>query len=193
MPHPAMSPNHVAVVTGGASGIGLAAAIALRAPRHEGLYRRSRSRPSRRGRSETVGGSARGRGQHPGIVDGCQSRRGCLRPGNRGSKAVRRHRHSDEQCRHPAGQPDVRPGGKLAAHPRRQSLGRDPRLAGLCARHDRARPAGPHHQHRLEAGHHHAARRSRLQRLQGRRESLHRSAAARIAQHRRQPAQRASV
>ena len=27
MPHPAMSPNHVAVVTGGASGIGLAAAI----------------------------------------------------------------------------------------------------------------------------------------------------------------------
>src|SRR5919108_3539748 len=27
MPHPAMSPNHVAVITGGASGIGLAAAM----------------------------------------------------------------------------------------------------------------------------------------------------------------------
>ncbi len=27
MPHPAMSPHHVAVITGGASGIGLAAAM----------------------------------------------------------------------------------------------------------------------------------------------------------------------
>ena len=32
MPHPAMSPNHVAVVTGGASGLGLAAADLDRPP-----------------------------------------------------------------------------------------------------------------------------------------------------------------
>ena len=44
MPHPALVPDAVAVVTGGASGIGLAAATALRRGRAQGLHRRPRRR-----------------------------------------------------------------------------------------------------------------------------------------------------
>ena len=52
------------------------------------------------------------------------------------------------------------------------------------AGHDRQRAAGDDRQHRLEAGHHDAAGRPRLQPVESRREGVHRSAAARAAQHR---------
>ena len=43
MPHPALAPNNVAVITGGASGIGLRGGDAVRASRLAGLHRRCRS------------------------------------------------------------------------------------------------------------------------------------------------------
>ena len=55
MPHPAIAKDNVAVITGGASGIGLAAAVRFAALGHEGVHRRYRRRraegPPRRGLS----------------------------------------------------------------------------------------------------------------------------------------------
>ncbi len=56
-----------------------------------------------------------------------------------------------------------------------------------------ARDVPPDHQHRLETGHHHAARQSRLQRVESGIEGLHRSARTSAAQHRRRAAARASA
>ena len=192
MPHPAMSPDHAAVVTGGASGIGLAAATHFARLGMKVCIADLGTDRLAEAEAKLSAAAPAGRSQHPGVIHRCQSCRRVSALEVAVQEALRRHRHPDEQCRHPARQPDVRAGGKLAAHPRCQSLGGHPRLADLCARHDRTRPARPHHQHRIQAGHHHAARRSRLQRRQGRREGFHRSLAARIAQHRGQPAQRPS-
>ena len=72
-----------------------------------------------------------------------------------------------------------------------EPLGRHPRRAGLRAGDDRARHAGGHRQHRLQAGHHLPARQHRLQRHQGRREGRHRGARPRAPQHRGLPGDRA--
>ena len=62
MPHPALTPDAVAVVTGGASGIGLAAATRFAAGGAQGLHRRSR----RRAAGERGGGDRRrGRRRRP--------------------------------------------------------------------------------------------------------------------------------
>ena len=170
MPHPAMSPDNVAVITGGASGIGLAAAMRFAGLGMKVCIADIGADRLERGRDKTV---IRRHGRRRRCHDRGRRRQPLRRRGGTGSRraeAVRRHRHPDEQCRHRPGQQQLRPAGELAAHSRRQSLGRHPRHAGLCASHDRTRAARPHHQHRLQAGHHHPARQSRLQRLQGRRE-----------------------
>jgi len=48
VPHAAMSPNNVAVITGGASGIGLGRSGAVRRSRNESLHRGFGHQPSRR-------------------------------------------------------------------------------------------------------------------------------------------------
>ena len=193
MPHPAMSANHVAVITGGASGIGLAAAM-----RFAGLGMKVCIADIGAGRlaeaatklsSVAKGGDA---DVMTAEVDVSRFEQvAALEATVR--EAVRRHRHPDEQCRHRPGQQQFWAAGKLAAHSRRQPLGHHSRHAGVRAAHDRTRPARPDHQHRLQARHHHATRQSRLQRLQGRREGDDRSAAARVAQHRGLQDQRASA
>ncbi len=188
MSHPALTPDSVAVVTGGAAGIGLAAAT-----RFAGLGLRVCIADLGADRLASCGGGDfRSRaGRHGKRHDHgmrCQPRRRRPPAGGRRPRPVRRHRRADEQCRHTAGQHHVRPGGELDPRAWRQSVGRDPWLPGLRARHDRARTAGPRHQHRLQAGHYHAAGRSGLQRRQGGREGVYRSAAARVAQHRRRAA-----
>ncbi len=192
MPHPAMSANHVAVITGGASGIGLAAAM-----RFAGLGMKvciADIGAERLAEAATkLSSVAKGGDADVMTAEVDVSRiRGRRQAGSRGAEAVRRHRHPDEQCRHRPRQQQLWAAGELAAHSRRQSLGRHPRHAGICAPHDRTRTARAHHQHRLQAGDHHAARQSRLQCLQSRRESADRGAAARTAQHRGLPDQRAS-
>ena len=183
MPHPAMSPNNVAVITGGASGIGLAAATRFAAIGMKvciadiGADRLAEA-------AATTGIRREGRRcrYHDGLGRRQPLRR-CRGPGSRGAKAVRRHRYPDEQCRHRPRQHQLWSAGELAAYPRGESVGRHSRHAGLCTPHDRTRPPRPDHQHRLQAGHHDAARQSRLQRLEGRREGADGGAAARVAQH----------
>ena len=102
VPHAAMSPNHVAVVTGGASGIGLAAAMRfaqfgmkvciadLGADRlEEAATKLSSVAPGGADSIMTVAVDVS-------RVDDVTA----LQPGG---KAVRRHRYPDEQCRHRPG------------------------------------------------------------------------------------------
>ena len=65
---------------------------------------------------------------------------------------------------------------------RRQFLGRRPRRAGLHRAYAGSGHTGDDRQHRFQAGHHHAARQPRLQCLQGRAEDLHRRVGPRAAQ-----------
>ena len=178
MPHPAMSPGNVAVITGGASGIGLAAAthfaglgmkVCIADIGADRLAEAAATLASRRKRRRRRCHDGHRRRQP------LRRRRGA---GSLGAEAVRRHRRADEQCRHRPGQQQLRTAGELAAHSPGQSVGRHPWHAGVRAPHDRARTARPRHQHRLQAGHHHPARQSRLQCLEGRREGAHRGAAA---------------
>ena len=60
MPHPALTPDAVAVVTGGASGIGLAAATPLRRGGAQGLHRRSRRRAAGAAAAAAIAAAAPG-------------------------------------------------------------------------------------------------------------------------------------
>ena len=192
MPHPAMSPNNVAVITGGASGIGLAAAT-----RFAGLGMKvciadigadRLAEAAAKLASVAKGGAADVMTATVDVsrfddVAGLEA-------------AVQKRFGGTDILMNNAGiGPDSNSFGPLENWQRilaRQPLGHHPRHAGVCAAHDRARAARPHHQHRLQAGHHDAARQSRLQRLEGRREGADRGAAARIAQHAGLQDQRAS-
>ena len=144
MPHPAMSPNHVAVVTGGASGIGLAAAQPFAAMGLRSLHRRPRRRPAfPSGRSRAVSPGPDGPAGVMAGADGREPRRGRSALGSGGSRTVRRHRSPDEQRRRAARQRrcSARP-QSLGPGDRRQPLGRHSRFPHLRARHDRPRAAG---------------------------------------------------
>ena len=192
MPHRAMAKDNVAVITGGASGIGLASAMHFAALGMKVCIADIGDEALKAAEARIAAASPGGGANVMAAKVDVSSRDELIALEARRAKTVRRHRHPDEQCRHLAGRKDVRPAGQLAAPARGQSVGRHPRHAGVRAAHDRARPAGADHQHRLQAGHHHAAGRACLQCQQGRGEGVHRGAAARAAQHRRLQDQRAS-
>ena len=192
MPHAAMSPNNVAVVTGGASGIGLAAA--MRFARLGMKVCIADLTGNRLAEAEAKLLSAAAGGAANVMVLAADVSR--IEDVSVLEAAVRERFGGADILMNNAG---IQPGSQIFGPLEnwRRILGVN--LWGVIhgsqvfAPRMIARTAGPHHQHRLEAGHHHPARRSRLQRLQGRRESLHRGAAARIAQRGGQPDQRASV
>ena len=190
--HPALAANRVAVVTGAASGIGLAAsakfaALGMKVCMADANARRARSRRRESPRERCGPGPRailRRRRQ--------QSRR---RPAaeDLGLRRLRRSRRTDEQRRNRRRRRIVRRSGPLAAHPRRQSLGRDQWGAGFRSRHDQAGDGRGDRQHRLQAGHHLSARRHGLQCLESGGEGRDRGAGARIAQYRRLSRERASA
>ena len=162
MPHPAISPNSVAVITGGASGIGLAAATRFAASGMKvciadiGADRLAEAATKLSSVAPDGGASIMTETVDVSRIDDV----------SRLEAAVQKRFGGTDILMNNAG---IQPGSQifgrnreLAAHPGRQFVGHNPWIAGVCAAHDRARPAGPHHQHRLETGHHHAARRSRL-------------------------------
>ena len=185
MTHPALEPDSVAVVTGGASGIGRAAAV-----RFAGLGLRVCIADLGAERLADAGAAiaaASPAGEDAVLtVETDVSRLDDL---VRLEAAVRDRFGGADVLMNNAG---IEPGtgvfGPADAWKRMLAVnlwGVDPRHPGLRAGHDRPRPARARRQHRLEAGHHHAARQSGLQRLQGRGEGLYRGAGARAAQHRR--------
>ena len=182
MPHPALAPNNVAVITGGASGIGLAAAMRFaRLGLRICIADVGADKLSQAAAQLTAAAPEGAASVMTAVTDVSN-----LDEVARLEAAVRERFGGTDVLMNNAG---IQPGSKMfgpAENWQRilgvEPVGRDQRLAGFCARHDRARAAGPHHQYRLEAGHHHAARRSRLQCFEGGRESLHRSVATRTAQ-----------
>ncbi len=83
MPHVAMSPNHVAVITGGASGIGLAAAMRFAALGMKVCI-------ADLGADRLAEAATKLSSVAPGGADNIMT------AGDRRAKAVRRHRHPDE-------------------------------------------------------------------------------------------------
>ena len=157
MPHPALSSSAVAVVTGGASGIGLAAAKAFA---RLGLRLCIADLGEERvaAAASAVSAVATGGAAHVMTVAIDVSRADEV---TRLEAAVRERFGGTDVLMNNAG---IQPGSAMfgprenwRADPRRQSLGRDQRHAGVRAWHDRARTAWAHHQHRLQTGHHHAA------------------------------------
>ena len=183
MPHPAMSPNNVAVITGGASGIGLAAATRFAAIGMKvciadiGADRLAEA-------ATKLASVAKG-----GAADVMTASVDVSRFDDLAGleAAVQKRFGGTDILMNNAGiGPDSNSFGPLENWQRILAVnlwGVIQRHAGVCTPHDRTRAARPHHQHRLQAGHHDAARQSRLQRLEGRRESADGGAAARIAEH----------
>ena len=100
MPHPAMSPHHVAVITGGASGIGLAAAM-----RFAGLGMRvciadiGAERLAEAGAKLAAAAKGGAADVMTATVDVSKFEEVAeLEAAVR--EEIRRHRHPDEQCRH---------------------------------------------------------------------------------------------
>ena len=186
MIHPALSSGNVAVVTGGASGIGLAAAERFAAM---GLKVALADLPGER-LDAAAHALTRAGGEALAVPTDVSSRDDLRRL----ETTVLDRFGQIHVLMNNAG---VQPGSSLfdGAAAWEQVLavnlwGPDPRRAGLRPRDDRARPARPGDQHRLQAGHHHAAGRPRLQRVQGRREGADRGPGARAAQRARVQAHR---
>ena len=187
-----MSPNNVAVITGGASGIGLAAAT-----RFAGLGMKVCIADIGDDRlaeaAATLASVAKG-----GAADVMTAAVDVSRFDDVAGleAAVQKRFGGTDILMNNAGiGPDSNSFGPLENWQRilaGQSVGRHSRHAGVCASHGRTRAARPRHQHRLQAGHHHPARQSRLQCFEGRREGAHRSPSTRIAEHAGLQDQRAS-
>ena len=185
MPHPAMSPNHVAVVTGGASGIGLAAAA--RFARLGMKVCIADLGTDRLGEAEAKLSAAAPEGAASIMVSSTDVSR--VEDLSALELTVRKRFGGTDILMNNAG---IQPGSQMfgPAENWQRILGVN--LWGVIHGSQAFAPgmiaawsARAHHQHRIQAGHHHPARRSRLQRRQSRRQSLYRSAAARIAQRRR--------
>ncbi len=163
MPHPAMSPNHVAVITGGASGIGLAAAMRFARLGMKVCIADLGADRLAEARSEDRGGARGGAADVMAVAADVSRVEEVSALESAVQQALRRHRCPDEQCRHPAGQPRCSDRSEnwqrmLAVNLWGVIHGTQIFAPGMI---ERGRP-GLDHQHRLEAGHHHAARRSRL-------------------------------
>ena len=183
MPHPALTSGAVAVVTGGAAGIGLAAAkrfavLGLRVC----IADLGRDRLDKA--AKEIGAVAPGGGAG---VMAMEADVGDVAAVTALEAAVRERFGGTDVLMNNAG---IQPGSGVFGPPENWARILGVNLWGVIhgiqafvPAHDRPRPARTRHQHRLEAGHHHAAGRSRLQRRQGRREGLHRGLAARAAQH----------
>ena len=192
MPHPAMSPGNIAVITGGASGIGLAAATHFAGLGMKvciadiGAERLAEA-------AATLASLARG-----GAADVMTATVDVSRFEDVAAleAAVQKRFGGTDVLMNNAGiGPDSNSFGPLENWQRILQVNLWGVIHGTQAfapAHGRTRAARPRHQHRLQAGHHHPARQSRLQCLQGRREGAHRSASARVAQHPRLQDQRAS-
>ena len=179
--HPAIAPGRVAVITGAASGIGLAAAkrfasfgmkVCLADLEGEALKRSA----------EEVAGIAGKAGERSGGRHRC-------RVGARMSRRLKEKVYAAfgevALLMNNAG---TEGGGQIFGDLKRWRAILETNLWGVIngvqvfrACHDRPEEPLRDHQHGIEAGHHHAARQYRLQYLQGRRESLHRGPGARIA------------
>ena len=182
MPHPAMSPNNVAVITGGASGIGLAAAM-----RFAGLGMQVCIADIGEDRLAEAAAklAAVAKGGAANVMTAAVDVSKFEEVAGLEAAVQERFGGTDILMNNAGIGPDSTSFGPLENWQRILNVNLWGVIHGTQAfapAHDRARPAGSDHQHRLQAGHHHAARQSRLQRLQGRREGAHRSAAARIAQ-----------
>ncbi|MGY4284577.1 NAD(P)-dependent dehydrogenase (short-subunit alcohol dehydrogenase family) [Bradyrhizobium sp. LM2.7] len=176
MPHPAIIKDNVAVITGGASGIGLAAAMAFAragmkvciADVDQGRLAEAATKLSSVAAATNVMTFAVDVSKAESVAEL--------------ERAVRERFGGTDVLMNNAG---IQPGSTLFGEPDNWQRIIGVNMWGIingsrifapsmgCARQGR-----PHHQHRLETGHHHTARRSRLQRLQGRCEGVHRGAPA---------------
>src|SRR5258708_2545454 len=160
MPHPVLSPAKVAVVTGGASGIGLAAAH-----RFAELGMKvciadigsDKLDAAKRSLIEAAPGGAEAI-----ITAECDVRD--LEQVSQLERKVRQRFGAVHVLMNNAG---IQPGSSIFNstdnwQPPGQSLGHHIWYTGLRAEHDRARLSGPRHQHRIEAGYHDPARRPGL-------------------------------
>ena len=165
MPHPALAKDKVAVITGGASGIGLAAALRF-ATLGMKVCIADVGADRLKEAEDKLSSAAPGGGADimAALVD--VSRRDELAVLE---SAVRTRFGGTDILMNNAG---ISPGasmfGPLENWERLLAVNLWGVIHGtqvFAPQHDRARPARTHHQHRLQAGHHHAAGRSRLQRL----------------------------
>ena len=162
MPHPAMAKDNVAVITGGASGIGLAAALRFVALGMKVCIAdvgadRLKDAEARLSSASPGGGAD----IMTALVD--VSRVDELKVLE---SAVRTRFGGTDILMNNAGiSPGAKMFGPLENWQRLLAVnlwGVIHGTPGVRARNDRARQAGADHQHRLQAGHHHAAGRARL-------------------------------
>ena len=181
MPHPAIVKDNVAVITGGASGIGFAAALAFA---RDGMKVCIADVDQARLAEAATKLSSVTSATHVMTFAVDVSKAESVTELER---AVRERFGGTDILMNNAG---IQPGSTLFGEPDNWQRIIGVNMWGIINGSRIFAPdmiargkARPHHQHRLEAGHHHAARRSRLQRLQGRREGFYGSAPARAAQH----------
>jgi NAD(P)-dependent dehydrogenase (short-subunit alcohol dehydrogenase family) len=178
VPHPAMTKDNVAVITGGASGIGLAAAMRFAARGMKvciadlGADRLKEAEAKLSSASPAGGGHVMTAAVDVSRVDDLMAL----------ESAVQKRFGGTDILMNNAG---ISPGAKIFGPLENWQRLFAVNLWGVIhgsqvfAPHMiERRPARPHHQYRLQAGHHDAARQPRLQRFQGRGESAHRGAAA---------------
>ncbi len=190
MPHPVMSPNNVAVVTGGAAGIGLAAAKRFAQLGMKVCVADLGADRLASAEKELAAAS-------PGGAADIMTMAVDVSRTEEVSKleaAVRARFGGTDLLMNNAG---IQPGSTMFGPEANWQRILGVNLWGIihgsqifAPGHDRARKAGSHHQHRLQTRHHHTARRPRLQCLESRREGLHRSAATRTAQRQEAAASR---
>ena len=186
MTHPALSSGNVAVVTGGASGIGLAAAERFAAM---GLKVALADLPGAR-LDAAADAVTRAGGEALAVPTDVSSRDDLRRLE---TTVLDRFGHIHVLMNNAGVQPGSSLFDGVAAWEQVLAVNLWGLIHGVqvfVPGHDRARPARPGDQHRLQAGHHHAAGRPRLQRVQGRREGADRGPGARAAQRARVPAHR---
>ncbi len=164
---PALAPARVAVITGAASGIGLATARLLAARRMKVVLADRNRDDLERAAGEVAAIALAGDGE---AGDAMAVTCDVSRPeelerlaGQAGLCTLRRSLAADEQCRRR--QQSGNRGRTMTRWQRLidgQFLGRGNGVAGLCPAHDGARSSRADHQHRLQAGHHHPARQHSL-------------------------------
>ena len=185
--HPALAAGRVAVVTGAASGIGLAAARRFASMGLKVCLADLSAEALDRAAAEVAAAAPAGRASVIAVPTDVSKLESVQALKDKAYAAF----GEVAVLMNNAG---TAPGGgpwdhneRWQARARRQSVGRHQRRADLQPGHAGAEDGRRHRQHRLQAGHHLPARRHRLQRQQGRREGADRGAGAQPAQRGGQP------